>query len=427
MPPKKNPEQITRADDFKRVLRLSGYRRRYIAIHIRALIRIYGLRGMKSDGTVGLMYDILFVDNITTHHFEQFQPMWPEHRSSDDTDDPEHEEWWKVFRGFLRDCFTKARVQMNKYFRKSHPEAPRKKNWFPRPAKMETPKPDLGTPPIAIKSVNVPKRKRQVTEASSSKSAGKRRSKRLRMMRDPGTPEDSSAGSEGSEEGDSSPVSMDSEMEYSSSSDEEVSRNAPAAPTSKSPQTPRGRRTIAGPAAPVRQSSRITRRHQTGEQSTIGTPTPGRRRTGEQGNVAGPAGPPRRSPSTPQRYETREQGTTHIPQVEVPGGSTVRSQAASASSSPFPGGHREGTTANVSAATSQTLLQAPVAPPLSPSPRRSPSPSLGCQREEATAGASATTLEGPTPRTIALSPGVRLARLGRNGKQFKQRMPVKRT
>jgi hypothetical protein len=103
MSPKNNASQPTLNDDIRRVLLLNGYRKTYIASHIRALIRIYGLAGIKSDGTTGLMFDILFIDNITTDHFGQFQELWPEHRASDDLENPEHQEWWKVFRGFLRD------------------------------------------------------------------------------------------------------------------------------------------------------------------------------------------------------------------------------------------------------------------------------------------------------------------------------------
>lgn len=134
---------------------------------------------------------------------------------------------------------------MNRYFRESHPIAPAKKNWFPRPPKMTTPKPDLGTPPIVIKSVNVPKRKLQATDTSSSKSAGKRRSKRPRT-RSLATPEDSPVGYSGSEEDDSP------------SSGEETPTTAPAVRTPKSSSTHQ----IRAPTSLSRESSRTLPRGQ---------------------------------------------------------------------------------------------------------------------------------------------------------------------
>ena len=93
MPPRSDPSEPTISDEISRVLLLEGHRKTYIADHIRALIRIYGLAGMKSDGMVGLMFDILFIDNTTTDHFGKFQEFWPEYRPSDDLDNPEHREW----------------------------------------------------------------------------------------------------------------------------------------------------------------------------------------------------------------------------------------------------------------------------------------------------------------------------------------------
>ena len=112
MPPRKEGTQSTLNDDIKRLLLLGGSRKTFLAEHIRALIRIYGLRGIKSDGADGLLYDILFCDNITTDHFAQFQGMWDNRFSKAH----EHVDWWKTFQGFIRDCFNKARDQTNNYF-----------------------------------------------------------------------------------------------------------------------------------------------------------------------------------------------------------------------------------------------------------------------------------------------------------------------
>ena len=120
MPPKKNISKPTINDDIKRVLQLDGYQKTYLAEHIQGLIWIYGLRGIKSDGLLGLLYDILFIDNIITDHFSQFQEMWT-HRFSEF---PEHVEWWSIFRAFVRDYFSKTREQMNQFYRVSHTQAP---------------------------------------------------------------------------------------------------------------------------------------------------------------------------------------------------------------------------------------------------------------------------------------------------------------
>jgi len=146
MLPKKIALKPTINNDIKRVLQLDGYRKTYLAEHIRGLIRIYGLRGINSDGLLGLLYDILFIDNITTDHFSQFQEMWT-HRSSEV---PEHMEWWSVFRAFVCSCLSKTHEQMNRFYQMSHPQAPTSTKWFPQPAKMEAPRPNMAAPPIQI-------------------------------------------------------------------------------------------------------------------------------------------------------------------------------------------------------------------------------------------------------------------------------------
>ena len=170
MPPKKDPSQKTTNDDIKSLLHLNGYRKTYLAEHIRALIRIYGLEGMKSHGTTGLFYDILFLDTITAHHFQQFQGMWELRLSTL----PEHKKWWDAFKAFVRDCFNKARQQTNRYYKKSGAVPIPGRRWFPQPAKMQPPRPDLGTPPLMI-SESSRKRKRDQaipTAGSASTTAG---------------------------------------------------------------------------------------------------------------------------------------------------------------------------------------------------------------------------------------------------------------
>ena len=72
--------------------------------------------------------------------------MWEKRFS----EDPEHDAWWRAFQGFIRNFFNKTRDQTNNYFRKSHPEEPPMKKWFPRPAKMHPPRPDEDIPPLTV-------------------------------------------------------------------------------------------------------------------------------------------------------------------------------------------------------------------------------------------------------------------------------------
>jgi hypothetical protein len=49
----------------------------FISEHIRGLIRIYNVCGIKDERAWDLFYDIIFLDPVTTHDFSQFQLMWP--------------------------------------------------------------------------------------------------------------------------------------------------------------------------------------------------------------------------------------------------------------------------------------------------------------------------------------------------------------
>ena len=146
MPPRRNPAEPSGTDRIRELLRLNGYSKAFIAEHIRGLIRIYAIGGIKDAGAVGLMYDILFLDPVTTRHFAQFQGMWKHRRSRR----APYQEWWDTFRLFLRDCFDKTRVQMNRY----HDDNPlpddldgnlsdeeARTRWFPGTPKMQPPSP----------------------------------------------------------------------------------------------------------------------------------------------------------------------------------------------------------------------------------------------------------------------------------------------
>jgi hypothetical protein len=83
------------------------------AEHIRTLIRQSGCTGVKHESAHDLMYTILFRDATTLLHFRQFQGMW-EYRTLSLTVGGPRAEWWTAFRWFLRDCFSKAKTQIDK-------------------------------------------------------------------------------------------------------------------------------------------------------------------------------------------------------------------------------------------------------------------------------------------------------------------------
>jgi len=55
------------------------------------------------------MYDIIFLDPVTTRHFSQFQLMWPHCRSRSSP----FREWWAAFRSYMGQMFDKTCDQMN--------------------------------------------------------------------------------------------------------------------------------------------------------------------------------------------------------------------------------------------------------------------------------------------------------------------------
>jgi len=79
--------------------------------HIRGLIRIYNVRGVKDERALDLFYDIIFLDPVTTRHFSQFQLMWPHHRSRSSP----FREWWAAFRSYMGQIFDKTHDQMNNW------------------------------------------------------------------------------------------------------------------------------------------------------------------------------------------------------------------------------------------------------------------------------------------------------------------------
>ena len=83
----------------------------FISEHIRGLIRIYNVCGVKDERAWDLFYDIIFLDPVTTRHFSQFQLMWPHRRSRSSP----FREWWAAFRSYMGQMFDKIGDQMNNW------------------------------------------------------------------------------------------------------------------------------------------------------------------------------------------------------------------------------------------------------------------------------------------------------------------------
>jgi len=66
----------------------------FISEHIRGLIRIYNVCGVKDERAWDLFYYIIFLDPVTTRQFSQFQLMLPHRRSRSSS----FQEWWAAFR-----------------------------------------------------------------------------------------------------------------------------------------------------------------------------------------------------------------------------------------------------------------------------------------------------------------------------------------
>jgi len=90
----------------------------FISEHIRGLVQIYNVCGVKDEWAWDLFYDIIFLDPVTTRHFSQFQVMWPHRRSRSSP----FQERWAAFRSYMWRMFHKTRDQMNNW-RWDHPRA----------------------------------------------------------------------------------------------------------------------------------------------------------------------------------------------------------------------------------------------------------------------------------------------------------------
>jgi hypothetical protein len=84
----------------------------FISEHIRGLIRIYEVCGVKDERAWDLFYDIIFLDPVTTRHFSPLQLMWPHCTSRSSP----FWEWWAAFRSYsMGQMFDKTRDQRNNW------------------------------------------------------------------------------------------------------------------------------------------------------------------------------------------------------------------------------------------------------------------------------------------------------------------------
>jgi hypothetical protein len=90
----------------------------FISEHIRGLIWIYNVCGIKDERAWEVFYNIIFLDPVTTRHFSEFQLMWPHRR----TRSSPVREWWAAFRSYMSQMFDKTHDHMNNW-RWDHPHA----------------------------------------------------------------------------------------------------------------------------------------------------------------------------------------------------------------------------------------------------------------------------------------------------------------
>ena len=83
----------------------------FISEHIRRLIRIYNVCGVKGERAWDLLYDKIFLDLITTRHLSQFKPMWPHRRSRSSP----FREWWAAFHSYMGQMFDPSDDQINNW------------------------------------------------------------------------------------------------------------------------------------------------------------------------------------------------------------------------------------------------------------------------------------------------------------------------
>jgi len=83
----------------------------FMSEQIHSLVRIYNVCGVQAERDWDLVYDIIFLDPVTTPHLSQFQVMWPHCRSRSSP----FREWWAAFGSYMGQMFDKTRQQMSNW------------------------------------------------------------------------------------------------------------------------------------------------------------------------------------------------------------------------------------------------------------------------------------------------------------------------
>jgi len=81
----------------------------FISEHICGHIGIYNVCSVKDERACNLFNDIIYLVQVTTRHFSQFQLMWPHRRSRSSP----FREWWAAFPSYMGQMFYKTNNQMN--------------------------------------------------------------------------------------------------------------------------------------------------------------------------------------------------------------------------------------------------------------------------------------------------------------------------
>ena len=88
-----------------------AYMKGFILELICGLIWIYNVSGLKDERAWNIIYDIIFVNLVTTCYFSEFQLLWQHCRSRCSP----FREWWVAFRSYIGQMLDKTRNQMNNW------------------------------------------------------------------------------------------------------------------------------------------------------------------------------------------------------------------------------------------------------------------------------------------------------------------------
>jgi len=83
----------------------------FISEHMRGLIRIYNVRGVKDERAWDLFHDVIFLDPVTTRHFSKFQLMWLHRRCRSSP----FREWWAAFCSYMAQMLDITHDEMNNW------------------------------------------------------------------------------------------------------------------------------------------------------------------------------------------------------------------------------------------------------------------------------------------------------------------------